>query len=254
MRKTYKKITFLILGLILIISLTACSKDGKDGGNLLRPNKDKEIDIGEEFEKLLEVEENRKDIGLFLNEYISQASRKDVSHMLIILEEYLRKNDYNIYENYILLNRYKKYASLEVRAYLNLLFTESAQAYRYENESKIGIEEALARAKAAEDHLIIFPQGETKARVLEIYKKYMKLLIIGREGENLLADEDNILREDIINLYQGEILDKPSKGISNIFDSYLNILKKNKLDISSKPVKDFHQDLDSLIEEDFPTE
>lgn len=261
MRRGFKIKTFLLIFLLTISILSACSKEEKNKQKDI-PNNEKnnstidkapeEINVMEEYERLLQTENNRGEIALFLNEYIGSQSKKDASQMIIKLEEYLDKNNYNIYESYILLNRYKKYVSLEIRSYLNILFTEGTKEYRDDKSLNISLEEALERAKTAEDHLIIFPNGETKNNVLTLYKKYLKILIVGTEGDNILTnDKTSILKEEIINLYRGEIQEIETKGISNIFNDYLRLLEKNGLDTNSKEAKKFQENLETIIDEEF---
>ncbi len=260
MRRPRKKLAYLLICILIISLLAACERShkvpkDKDAVNKKTPDPEvKEINVMEEYDKLLEIENNRGDIALFLNQYIGDQTKKDASQMIIELEEYLDRNNYNIYESYILLNRYKKYVSLEIRSYLNILFTEGTRTYTDEDKLNISLEEALERAKTAEDHLIIFPNGTTRPKVLELYKKYLSILIVEEDGENILTNKDTtILKEDVINLYRDEINEVETKGISNIFNDYLRLLEKNGLDTRSKEAISFQENLDTIIEEQFQT-
>lgn len=252
---------YLFLTIMIILGLTACHEpdpkrkpnkllveDNQLVGEELGRKEDQEKRLLEEYDKLLEKERNKDQIKRFLDDNIAEINNEDSSQMIIKLEDYLERNNYSFQESYVLLNQYKPYVSLEIKSYLNILLIEASKPFKDEERINISLDRLVERIGVAEDHLIIFPQGETREKILAIYKEYVQGLIVGGENQDLLREEDSsLLKEEVMELYRAQLGERERKGISNILKEYLEILERSKNDLDSEEVKNFHKGLEARI-------
>ena len=261
MKKQRVRAIYLLLGMILMLALTACHVPdpklegnnalddvNRDIGEEVESREEQEEFLMEEFYKLLKEPRNKDGLVEFLDENISKLSIANASLMIVSLEEYLEDSNYNFEESYILLNKYKQYVSLEIKSYLSILFTEASRPFKNDKNINIDLEELLGRIKMAEDHITIFARGDTRENIEALYKDYIKGLIVGSGDRSSLTESDSsLIKEELIDLYRSAVREKERKGISNILREYLIILERNNGDLDSDEVKDFHSDLDKII-------
>ncbi|HLS53603.1 MAG TPA: hypothetical protein VK031_06495 [Tissierellaceae bacterium] len=255
-----KKLFYGIIIFSIIFSLTACLNPIEPGEPIISEHTDKleflseteENQLMEEYGRLLKTDRNKDEIIGFIEENIEKLTTKNASQMILSLGEYLEDNNYPVYESYILLNKYKKYVSLEAKSYINIFFSEASNPYKSGDKVRINLEELTNRAIIAEDHLDIFSTGNTRDKIYNLYKSYVRGLIDHEENPYIKLEENNYrLAKETIDTY-GELIEK-NKGYrtTNLLSDFIKILEENNYNIKSQEIKDFYQDLDLLLEEEF---
>lgn len=267
MEKKLKKKAYGILIIIMILLLPACNPSRIVGKQTEPPMtttpKSNDSDIEDivsekqqesimiEYYSLLNKPNNKNQIIDFIDKNIEILDRENANNMIINLEEYLSSNNYSFQESYILLNRYKRYVSLETKSYINILYTESSDSFIKEDNIIIDLEDILNRGLVAENHMKVFSNGETKEKVSKMYKEYIKASIIGVGNPYIYGEEGtSILKQEVFDIYNLIIEENQSTKTRNILFKYTKILQDNNRDMNSEEVNKFYDEIDSIIEEE----
>lgn len=208
-----------------------------------------QIKVLKEYYEYIQQRASEDKILSFLRENIQGLDENRVDEMLIQLENHLSVKGYDTKGILEKVSPFLQYASEELKNYFRLWDNE-VRDQTTDGESSIKpVEEILKRALDAEDHIRRFPEGNTRDRIEELYRTYVRMGIEGLGNQYIYAEEgESKLSQEVQKVYERVIENDPGSWTSKVLEGYLGELNKDSMSLDGPNAEYFLDNLDGIID------
>lgn len=171
---------------------------------------------------------------------LDQLSRQYSDEIMTFLKEIKRDGfllNYHegiitIYPDYNKLQDYETYVSESILEYINILSRESSEILSADGGLTISWEELSFRVLSTERYLVAYPNSIRYEEVFDLYKWYLDALLTGLPDTPIYYRNSNLIRNDVLQIYNKTIIHNTDTVTSAILKEYLGIIrsKNNKVD------------------------
>lgn len=271
MKKKLKILYILLVSLSLIGCKFVTSVENKNTEINIEKISNEEylkadIEIINEYEKLIKEQSSYKELYDFVQIKISQISKLNADKMIeelieaCILENYKlgeKKRvtneetvllcEHNDLGNYIcskieyekLYNDYKDYLSKDYSAYLKLKSIDLNQSIESDQAIITTWDELGDRIHLFEEYLELYPISEYYNQIKDRYNYYISSYVYGFNNTPVYNYSDGKILEVVEKSYRNYIEKYPTGKLTEILIEYLNILEKNEYIIENKNVTEY---------------
>jgi len=129
--------------------------------------------------------------------------------------------------NYEFYKKYKPYLTLDLKAYVDIMATESNKVPAKDAALVIGFDEVLKRAQTQQEFINRFKDSLKQNDVKELYKKYLIFSLFGCNNTPLFSYDTKLMPEKTRATYKEFVKNNPGSGFTETIKGFMDVVEKS---------------------------